>query len=88
MTLKSAADKFANIDNSNSSPHIRIGLYSGFLAGASFERARILELLRSDGAGAFDADFVHAESGTIIPSPIDWADWLENRLKEMDGEKP
>jgi len=50
----------------------------GFKAGAHFERARILAMLRSAG------NVVHEETGKCIASK-EWAKWLESKLNEPSG---
>lgn len=79
-TLKSAAEKYGVGQwGQNTEWHCDMSSVAtkDFLAGAAFERARILGLLRS-------GDAVAENSIYSLNDNFDWSDWLETKLEEMD----
>lgn len=82
MTTREAAEKHASqfcISFPTSESDLKLNeeitrtISKHYLAGAAFERARILELLRSDRARE-----MNEEGGW---TPEDWGDWIEDRLE-------
>lgn len=80
--LKDAAEEWARIEWEGIQKQIRNGLVSedAFLAGAQWERNRILGMLRS--RDTFNA---HRFTEKHKLSNEQFADWIEKKLKQEDG---
>lgn len=69
--------------------------YYGFLAGAEYQAAITREetirevpgLLRGDEAKQEWLAAYNSIPSTFVPTPSDYADWLEKRMKKPNGRK-
>lgn len=89
MKLKDAAENAYKNYLEQGVPHLGLSMtYElAFLAGAGFERERILGMLNSPQASAYeDEKERHCYNVPMGLYPSEWADWLSEKLEEEDVE--
>lgn len=79
MIIKNAAKNYLTnwVYSNVTEPVLDRDISDAFIAGARFERDRILGMLRSPESA--EVDYFHKPVGL---SPDEWADWIENELKK------